>query len=94
MIPISILIMADLIAALFTNKLKGKNIILAIFVCFLYTSQNIANMYTYYPISGYHRYDLYFPYSTIFDEYNDYSYRDQIHQETLSGGTSENTRKN
>lgn len=93
MMPVSILIMSDLIVALAHRTIKGVKVLLAIFVFLLYTNHNISHMFTYYPMSGYHRYDLYIPYSTIFDDYEDYSYRDWIHKEALDGKTQDNERK-
>ncbi len=93
MIPVGILIMSDLFVALCKNRIKINKVLLAIFVGVLYIWQNVSNMINYFPSIGYHRYDLYIPYTTIYDDAKDVKYRDLIHKEALQGDTDDNKRK-
>lgn len=92
MLPVYILIIGDLFMMFLNRRFHHSQIIVAVFVALFITQDTVNNYLTYYPGCRYHRYDLYLPYTTIWDK-DQYDYRQLIHIEALSGGTDDNKRK-
>ena len=75
-----------LLAELFWSVLLVKRTLIikatAVLV-FLFTFNEEFSRYLHAFSNGYYKYDLYLPYSNVFDQEKDYSYRDAIHEAAL-----------